>query len=50
MWDDMNSRLTDHGAFDVSSNLNKDHRTADEENLVSLLKLYLGIQAFSSQY
>ena len=38
MWDEMNSRLTGHGAPNVSNNMSKDPWTPDDENLVSLLK------------
>lgn len=36
MWDDTDSRLTDHGASSVSNNLGEDHWPADDENLVCL--------------
>lgn len=36
MWDDMNSRLTDQHASNVSNDLSKDHWTTDDsEKLVS---------------
>ena len=43
MWEDMNTGLTDPVASKVSSNLSKDFWTADDENLVRLLK---GFEAF----